>query len=567
MTPIPKHAPRRRIILSGLLLGGLFLVGFHIMTSLPAGQPGTTSGQTGQADRNNDRNNRPTAAKPSASTKSQPITQSPKDSTSATLPQSTERHETTKYVELDGQQYPLRTYRTLATPNDPLANQNWVNLTKMNQAWDTPAGNHDTLLAIIDTGFALKHEELANRWYVNPGESGPASSELASPSNCSAQGKPLTKDCNLIDDDGNGYIDDVSGWDFANNDNSPQAGQVNPAGTGTTHGTKVAGLAAASGNNGKGLAGADWHTKLLPIQALDDNSTGDTLGVGRAIRYAVNRGANVISLSLGSDEPDDYVRQAIKTATAAGIVVVAAAGNTSCDCMVYPAHYPEVLAVGALDTNGQPASFNSYGSALDIMAPGTGITSSSWSSSNQTATYASNLAGTSFATPIVSGLLSRLLSQQPAMTPLQLIAAVTETTNRDAIPTADARTDRLGYGSLDAAAATNRANNPNNPNFTYSFTPVSHGAALNPSSPLEPTANYLVKTCDNGRPGTTPVYEMTKDGNTFYTISQVEQWQAQVSGYQSRLFANACLQQPQDSSGPIRLLNIFKEFRNIYEKL
>ncbi|MGH8463015.1 MAG: S8 family serine peptidase, partial [Pseudomonas sp.] len=243
-----------------------------------------------------------------------------------------------KYLEVDGVEYPLRTYELLLTPNDPLPNTSMVTNARLSQAWDTPAGDHQTVLAVIDTGFALAHEEFSGRWYVSPGESGSASSESTSSLNCTARGlplsascnlidedadgvvdnedggafyqnpsrlnctdqaKPLDKSCNRLDDDGNGYVDDTTGWDFANYDNLPQAGELNPAGVGTTHGTRVAAIAAATGNNAKGIAGVDWRTKILPIQALDDDSYGDTLGVGRAIRYAAAQGADVISLSLG----------------------------------------------------------------------------------------------------------------------------------------------------------------------------------------------------------------------------------------------------------------------------
>jgi hypothetical protein len=535
----------------------------------------------------------------------------PKNVPKKILAQTVVRDRAAQTVKIDGVTYPLRTYKPLLTPNDPLASQPWVASTNTTQAWDTPAGSHDTLLAVIDTGFALKHEEFANRWYINPGESGTATGEAPSALNCTArslpltascnlidddangivddetgpatyqnpsrlnctdQHKSLTKDCNRIDDDGNGLIDDTTGWDFANNDNLPQAGELNPGGAGTTHGTETAGTAAATGNNAKGTAGADWHTKILPIQALDDDSYGDTLGVGRAIQYAASQHANVISISLGSTAPDDYVRYSIATAIAAGSVVVAAAGNTSCDCMLYPANYPEVLSVGALETNNTPAYFTSYGTNLDIMAPGTQVTAPTWSAGNPTAAYAANLAGTSFSAPIVSGTLTRLLSLQPNETALQLMSALTENTNRSALPANTSRTPQLGYGWLDASKATARVTTARTDPFTYGFTPVSEGAFLFPGSPTElpgPVGNFTVKMCPDSQLGTTPLYELTKTGSNanFWSISQAEVWQAQNAGYTSKLFAEVCLQQPQDTTTTIRNLNLFKEFRNIFEAL
>jgi subtilisin family serine protease len=324
-------------------------------------------------------------------------------------------------------------------------------------------------------------------------------------------------------------------------------------------------VAAATGNNGKGIAGVDWQTKILPIQALDDSGYGNTWGVGQAIYYAASMGADVISLSLGSDLPDDYVREAVQAATAAGSVVVAASGNDGCNCIVYPANYPEVVAVGALNSSSQPASFSSYGANLDILAPGTQITTSSWTAANPTNAYASNVQGTSFATPLVSGLLSRMLSTRPDATPLQLIAALTENTNRLSLGSNVSRTTTLGYGSTDGYKAASRLVTPHDTAHLYRFSPVSTGAHLAPSAPAEVSGTDAVQKCEDGHPGSTPVFEIYKPGSHFFTISQTEVWLAQRAGYQSSLFAEACLQQPHDTTDSMRNLNLFKEFRNIYE--
>jgi hypothetical protein len=506
-----------------------------------------------------------------------------------------------KYVTIDNRLYPLRIYKTLLTPNDPSAAQWWVGNATLNQAWDTPPGNRDTLLAVIDTGFGLGHEEFSGRWYANPGESGPATAESPStlnctdrglplsaacnliddnhdtvidnetgpatyqnPSrlNCTAQGRPLTGDCNRRDDDGNGYVDDVTGWDFANYDNSVQAGELNPSGSGTTHGTRVTGIAAATGNNGKGLAGVDWHTKILPVQALDDDSVGDTRGVGRAILYAASRGADVISISLGSDLPDDYVRQAIQTAIAGGSVVVAAAGNTACDCMVYPANYPEVVGVGALNGNSQRASFSSWGANLDIMAPGTQMTSATWTAGNPASAYVSGINGTSFATPLVSGLLTRLLSLQPNAKPLQLIAALTENTNRLGLPATPSKDTSLGYGTVDGAKVTSRMTTAQAPTQLYAFSLISKGNLPDPSIPREISGPYQPIECLAGSIGSTPVYELLKGENRFYSISNMEVAAATAAGYSANPFIQACLLQPHDTPANVRMLNIFREFGN-----
>lgn len=504
---------------------------------------------------------------------------------------------------LEGRQYPVRTYKPLAVPDDPLGAGWWVTQAKLQESWDVAPGGSQTVLAVIDGGFALGHEEFAGRWQVNGGESGATTQQAPSARNCTDRGLPLSAACNLIDDDadgvvddetgavwyenpsrlnctdqavpldktcnrldddGNGYVDDANGWDFSNNDNAPQAGELNPAGEGTTHGTKVTGLAAATGNNGKGIAGVDWNTRILPLQAMDDDAYGDTLSVGRAIYYAVQQGADVISLSLGSDLPDEYVRGAVRAALKAGIVVVAASGNDGCDCVVYPANYPEVLAVGALASNGQVAGFSSYGQNVDVLAPGVNVTSTTWQSTNRTAAYAGGLNGTSFATPLVAGTLARLKSLRPTATPAQLLAALTENVNR--LGMTALHDVHYGFGALDAAKAVNRMAVPRTDQILYAFGPVSKGSRLQPSSPHEPASDALVYVCQGTDTPSTAMYELRKGESQLFTISKVESQQAGVAGYMSGFFAYTCLGQPHDTRAVMRSLQVFAEFRNTYPK-
>lgn len=509
-------------------------------------------------------------------------------------------------VIIDDKEYPVYAYEPLMTPNDPNAGQWWVTNSRLNLAWDTPRGAHETTLAIIDTGFGLNHEEFAGRWAGNSGESGPTVSENPSTLNCTDRGlaiaancnlidddgdavvdneigtatyqnpsrrnctalaRPLDRSCNRIDDDANGLVDDVTGWDFINYDNSVQAGELNPTGTGTTHGTLVAGVAAATGNNGKGIAGVDWGTKILPLQALDDDSYGDTLSVGRAINYAVSRGVDVISLSLGSSGHDPYVQEAVRRATAAGILVVASSGNDGCDCVLYPANYPEVLAVGALNSSNVRASFSSYGKNLDMMAPGTSITTPTWNSTNQTSAYASSVNGTSFSAPLVSGMATRLLSQQPASTPMQLIAALTENTNRLTLPATPAHDLQYGYGTIDAHKATVRMSTSYQPSILYAFYPISKGSRLDAPEHAEQTAGYRVYQCETGTVGATPLYNINKPGDHYFTINSTEYSHALAAGYNPTLFSGMCLQLPHDTATHIRDINLYREFRNVYKPL
>jgi len=433
----------------------------------------------------------------------------------------------------NGQTYPLRTYRTMALPNDPAADQPWVTTANIAAAWDVSPGDSQTVLAVIDTGFALDHEEFAGRWYANPDEA-----------------------INGLDDDGNGLIDDVGGWDFVNGDNSPQAQSQG------RHGTYVAGVAAATGNNSVGIAGVDWATKILPIQVLGESGDGYNSDVANGIRYAADQGANVINLSLGSDLPDSLVRDAVQYAISKGVVVVAAAGNDGCNCMVYPANYPEVVAVGASASNGQPASFSSYGSNLDILAPGVNLYTTDWQSGNNSA-YVSGINGTSLATPIVSGLLTRLKSQLPATSALQLIAAATETTNRLSLTSTQARSDSLGFGLLDGGVATERVTTPSTPTQRIVFAGASFGNYLSTQSPLEVAGTAAAYKCENSRPGTTAIQELTKSGALIFSTSSSEAHEASRQGYTNNFFTFACLSMPHDQPGSVRGLNLYREFRNL----
>jgi hypothetical protein len=270
----------------------------------------------------------------------------------------------------------------------------------------TTASAPGTIIAVIDTGFALDHSGLAGKWYINSKEVGPTTSEGPAP-NCTSQGLPLNKSCNNLDNDGNGYPSDWRGFDFADYDNNPQTGENFPTGSAIEHGTFVSGLIAGTLTSSTG--GVDTSARIMPIQALDDNGSGYTTAVADGIIYAADNGAQIINLSLGATSDDQYLHDAITYAIAKGVVVVAAAGNSSCDCMLYPANYPEVIGVGASNMSDSIAYFSSYGANLDLLAPGQDLCSTSWTSTNTTSYYQCGGAGTSFATPIVVGAISRLI--------------------------------------------------------------------------------------------------------------------------------------------------------------
>ena len=194
------------------------------------------------------------------------------------------------------------------------------------EAWGIETGDPDVIIAIIDTGVDYTHPDLADNIWINIDEI---------PNNG-------------IDDDGNGYIDDMKGWDFANDDNNPLDNDG--------HGTHCAGIAAAEGNNGIGIAGIAPNCKIMPVKVLGiffGNVSTTTLG----IRYAADMGVDVISLSLGTYNESNLLKDAVDYAYNKSVVLVSAAGNDGKDIKSYPAAYDNVIAVGATDNNDNSLNF------------------------------------------------------------------------------------------------------------------------------------------------------------------------------------------------------------------
>lgn len=348
-----------------------------------------------------------------------------------------------------------------ATPNESTYVADWT-MSKVNApaAWDISTGNGQTTIAVIDSGFALAHNDLVNQWAINAGEQGTTQN-----GDLCWIGAPQNKQTNACDDDNNGYVDDWRGWSFIMNDNNPQAGRQNAVGGGVRHGTQVSSLAGATTNNGIGIASLAWNTKIMPLQALDDDGAGFTSGVTAAVYYAVDNGADVINLSLGAYSNDPALRTAINYAIANDVVVVAASGNcgdgAGDECtgvpvgtIAYPAAYPDVIAVGASTSSDQRASFSSYGQALDVVAPGYAVPlGASWSASNQTSLYSTNLYGTSFASPITASLVALIKSIRPSTSVADVTAIIDGTASKPAGMSGLTYTTQFGHGIINAYSA------------------------------------------------------------------------------------------------------------------
>ena len=310
-------------------------------------------------------------------------------------------------------------YSQATEPNDPMASQQWylgafpgVNA---KAAWDTTTGDTTQIIGIIDTGVDWAHPDLAPNIWRNWGE---------------IPG-------NGIDDDGNGKIDDVRGWDFVNNDNNPMDDN--------SHGTHVAGIAAAKGNNSIGIAGIAWNAKIMPIKVMQSSGYGSASDIANGINYARLKGATILNLSLGSYGESFTLKTALENAYSTA-VIVAAAGNDGYKidppfppAPLYAPHFPAcyswVIGVQATTQTGELASFsnfdpsgpidytNAYGHNYEMRAPGVGILSTFPGGGYHL------LNGTSMASPVVAGGVALIKSHRPAISTEELFAILIQSSS------------------------------------------------------------------------------------------------------------------------------------------
>jgi subtilisin family serine protease/photosystem II stability/assembly factor-like uncharacterized protein len=339
---------------------------------------------------------------------------------------------------------PVFKKKLLYVPNDPkISSQYEISRIKASQAWDVTKGKAEVLIAITDSGTDWQHEDLADNIWTNPNEI---------PNN-------------QIDDDNNGKIDDIRGWDFVGNasltdanqgnfkeDNDPKVSGIISLSDGRAHGTVVAGNAAAVTNNGKGVASIGHNSKLLPIKIGSDNPQNTGLfQTGKAIEYAARMGADIINCSWGGGGYDPFDEDIIAQATAGGSLVIAAAGNdgTFTDLIgSYPALYANVLSVGATDNADKPADFSNYGIKTTVYAPGVAMQSVY---PGNKYVQSQDWSGTSFSSPIVSGIAALIKSVHPDWTPAQIAAQIRMTS--DNVITSDAALRPLYYGRVNAYRA------------------------------------------------------------------------------------------------------------------
>lgn len=439
---------------------------------------------------------------------------------------------------LDNQPYakvvPNYVYKAAFTPNDPNFSAQW-NLSKIAApaAWDITRGNTGVTIAVIDTGI-LSSQTINGTTYSQPdfpeskiwnnaGETG----QTQAGDTCWT-GAARDKKSNDCDDDGNGLADDWRGWDFMGGyrgssavcpnyndtaryessdpgfvyqDNDPQPYSCDSPSSPSTlnknhfngvcsawtsacyigHGTMVASVAAATGNNGQLVAGLDYNAKIMDLRAIDGYGYTTTARIVAAINYAVDKGANVINMSLGSNCADNNFKDtatesALAAAASAGVVSVAASGNESMSSSIcYPASSDYVVSVGATDQNDVRRSYSNYSNKLDVVAPA-GVPVANAPSANINSNYYSNAGGTSLSTPHVAGLAALLRAKNPSYTRGQIINSILNGTNKVAGMGNNNYHNQYGWGRINAkltlsgAAKRIAVYRLKKPNGTYFYT-------------------------------------------------------------------------------------------------
>ena len=419
-----------------------------------------------------------------------------------------------KFVEPDLAVYPARipdAARYAAQFHHPIINSP--------AAWDVATGSTSVVIAIIDSGVDTDHPDFVGHIWVNPGEI------------------PY----NGTDDDGNGLIDDWRGWDFFNdnNDPNPTPDGIDNNHDGTpdeqvSHGTLVAGLAAAIGNNSFGTAGVPWNATIMPLQVFPDDGTTFVSIVVEAIDYAVDEGADIINLSIGCSYEESF-SPAINRAYEAGICVISAGGNngkeltdsqstwTSPVCNDGPNVFVDnyVLGVGGLDKHSVLAWYSNFdtssASFIDVCAPGTALFGPNYYDPSVPGfgDYFGTNTGTSFSAPLVSGLAALVLAQNPGLSPAQVYEEIRNNCdNIDALN--PGYVGALGMGRINCGRTLGEPSPPAPvTNFQAFDTPNDNGGSV--------TLTWTKSADDGGGSGSLTAYHILRRRGSTGAFQQIAQ--------------------------------------------
>lgn len=387
--------------------------------------------------------------------------------------------------------YPVYLY---SDPNDTwYKNQTYLKDTDLNLLSQLPA-QHDTLVAVLDTGVDLYHEDLAGQYFKNTGEL-----------------------LNGIDDDGNGVIDDVSGYNFLNaseggGDNNPQDGHG--------HGTHISGIIAANSDNSLGITGLNPDTKILPVKFINSHGIGTQLDAALAIRYAVDMGADIINCSWGFYTANTVLREAVDYAIEHGVIVVAAIGNSASSAKEYPAACDGVFTVGSSNLSLTRSYFSSFGEHLDFLIYGNQIFGT------DTGNRYGIKSGTSQSAAVMSGIVSKLLAYDDTLTPTGIYNLI-----RYNSTDSHSKTASKGYGVLNTESLLSSLEMSSIDASSIaleiepeSSDPLTVTRVLNFPNPISTSTTFGFETNTEGALATVTIYDLY--GNILETLSHIT-----VSGY------------------------------------
>ncbi len=371
------------------------------------------------------------------------------------------------------------------TPNDPRISSQWyLNNIQLPKAWDVTKGDKSVVIAIVDSGVDWQHQDLNGNIWTNP--------------------KEIPN--NNIDDDGNGKVDDVRGWDFVGNPTTQELyngiyrEDNDPTNIQGFHGTHVAGLASAVTNNGVGIASPGFSCSILPIKCSPDQGGMGIFRGYEAIVYAAKMGAKVINCSWGGPGYSPAEQDVINFAINSGSLVVVASGNDGAFIDYggqYPAGYDNVLCVGASNSSNRVTNFSNWGIKVTVYSPGQSIHSTMPNNSYQ------NQDGTSMACPIVSGVAGLVASVHKEWSPKQILHQIRSTS--DNVLVSDPNQRPFYYGRINAYKAVfyNSSGNPNVPGLEITSYKFAQGTAITDYSPkvlqltvknfLGPAGNVVMK--------------------------------------------------------------------------
>jgi len=322
---------------------------------------------------------------------------------------------------------PNYVYHPCRVPNDPdFADQYAHQLIQMTDAWDISTGSRDVVVGVLGTGVDVNHPDLKDNIWLNADE---------------IPG-------NGVDDDNNGYVDDVHGWNFESQNNHviPESVIYGIEG----HETMVAGVIAAVGDNSEGVCGVNWQCSIMPLRVSLYITTAE---VAESLNYATANHADIVNMSFGAgiDEPDwtddPIMQEAIDHAFAEGVLLVASAGTSATDDVYYPAAYYNVMSVASTDGEDAKTDHSTFGSWVDIAAPGTDIVTTDLNGE-----YIAT-AGTSFSAPYVAAVAALVLAHEPNLTHIELRAVLENTTDPVYYGLVDPDLGYIGTGRVNAYEA------------------------------------------------------------------------------------------------------------------